>query len=38
VLDGDILEAFFSLTEALKAYILETSDMELGPIKSIISF
>lgn len=38
VLDGDLLEAFFSLTDALKAYILQTSDMELWPIKSIITF
>lgn len=38
VVDGDILECFFSLTLKLKTFVLSNSDMEFGPLRSMLPY
>jgi hypothetical protein len=38
VLDGDILEQYFSLTKTLQEYIAEESEMEFSALKAAIPF
>jgi hypothetical protein len=38
VVDCDLLEQFFSMTETLQEYITEESEMELPALKSLIPF